>query len=431
MAHQAHVLPWHTIADHFRFVYANKQSNGRTNLYPTFKPGQGKQLQQFAQDFATLINHASTQERRRYPEHLLPPTEDELFIPDTTAKHVAKTVASYKLPDNPSTRQDERAQVLKDEERKLRYWLLHLFEVLYHDYEYPTEIRECVELLKTLVVHGEVEPLLRLVSHPDINLAAIWSFPHIPLSNKCREFGWADVKNCTLMSYLCFNMFLVKPELWDPVARMYDYRRTSAYQKMLSHCTSTRWNDNYDVCTHPHRLFLGIEKGMIAMPSWSHLAKERMGMGPPSSFIDARYRSWYVPTAADVSYMLSVLRTKLPTELALSILEAADYIPKRQVPVPNDPLHADNAEELKKYMDSCWDILVRVDMLLKANGKWIDWEYEVTEVMFELWGVDPPRTSDGHREMSEVLTVHEWAKRTDCRKEGEVDGWRKMRRVFM
>lgn len=431
MAHQAHILPWQMLADNFKFVYANKKYQSRTNLYPCFKRGQGNQLQHFARVFARLMDDFSAQERKKYSDKLVPPEDDEIFIPDATVKRIAKTVGYYKTPISPSPYHKPPLH-LSDEERKLEFWLTSIPE---STRMYPKNyVRECMELLKTLILRGEMEPLLRLASHPGVDLQPLYDFPWDYIS----EYGWSDIKSCALMAYLCLNMFLVKPELYDPVCKsrkldemrkkyglaytdaMFDYRNTSSYQKMLMHCTWTRWNNHYEVCSLPHREFFGIERNMITTPSWSRLARDRVGMSTLSDILDARYRSWHVPAAGDVSAVLSLLKTKVPTEIALQILEEADYSVKRRVPVPKDPLHADNAEELKKYVSYCWKLLVRVDMLWKANGRWVDWEYEVTEKIFELWGVPYPK-------MSTIINDEEY----EGRQEGEIEQRCRLRREFI
>ncbi|KAF2256990.1 hypothetical protein BU26DRAFT_33308 [Trematosphaeria pertusa] len=428
MAHQAHALPWQTLADNFKFVYANTKYYGRTNLYPCLKPGQGKQLQHFARVFARLMDDFSAQELEKYPDELTPPTDDEIFIPDSTVKRISKTVKYYKTPKPRSTYSNEPKELrLTEAERKLPYWLLNIRD----DASYPKdEVLECVELLKTLVSYGEMEPLMRLASHPAVHLQTIWSFPY----DRDIEHGWTDIKNCALMAYLCLNMFLVKPELYDPASRSQklnemrkarspvysgrqcDYRNTSSYQKMLVHCTFTRSDSQYEVCALPHREFFGIERHMISTPNWNGLAKAQVGYGPWSELLDAKYRSWYVPSVSDIPTVVSIMKHFVPTELALQILEHADYTAKRRVPVPNDPLHRDNAEELKKYLSYCWKVLARVDMLLKANGKWIDWEYEVTECIYDLWGVPYPKM---------CTTKQAWE--ISGRREGDIDPSRVLR----
>jgi hypothetical protein len=443
MAHQAHALPWQTIADHFKFVYKKRAYYGRTNLYPCFKRDQGSQLQHFARVFARLMDHASAQEREKYPEELIPPEEEEIFIPDHTTKRIEKTIKWYKRGCSKHTAAChsvglcrtgylEGTPPLSEEERKLPYWR-DSFETVQE--EWPRyDLRQSVELLKTLLLYNEMEPLLRLVAHPSIRL---------PMSYARLEYGevesWCtDIRHSALTAYIGLNMFVVKPELYDPATRlltlaemkkkyrlaytpeMFDYRNTSAYQNMLTRLTYTSRPHDHSVCPLPHREFFGIEKDMITTSPYSRLLQDRVGQVPPSQLLDARYRLWYVPTASDVSTVLSIVQTRVPAELALEILEHADYTAKRRIPVPNDPLHADNAQELKKYLSYCWKVLVRIDMLVKADGRWIDWEYEVTDVMYDLWGVLGPK------KMS--TTVSDWE--YDGRQEGEIDPGR-VRRTFI
>ncbi|KAF2689205.1 hypothetical protein K458DRAFT_125172 [Lentithecium fluviatile CBS 122367] len=423
MAHQAHALPWQTIADHFKFVYKNRKYNDRTNLYPCFKPGQGKQLQHFARVFARVMGHASAQERKNYPDELIPPEDDEIFIPDSSLKRIAKTVKYYKTL--------RQKNIISDDERKLPCWM-ECFDAL--RLSWPTcGVRDTMELFKTLILYGEMEPLLRLATHAHVRLPDLYSYP---LGGGIED-GYTDVKNSALIAYICLNMFFIKPELHDPTSRahkldemkqkfglsyteqMFDYRNTSSYQKLLTHCTHTGWGTEWGVCALPHREFFGIDRHMITTPYWSDLAKSRIGTGRVSQLFNAPYRFWYVPTASDVSAALAILTTRVPTELALQILEHADYTAKRRIQVAHDPLHADNVEELKKYLGYCWKVLVRVDMLVKASGHWIDWQYEVTEVIYDLWGVSYPKMS---------TTVDDiWYK---GRKEGEVDRARN-RRTFI
>jgi hypothetical protein len=68
MAHQAHNLPWQTLASNLKFVHDNNSYEGRTNLYPKFKPEQGKQLTYFAKAFAKTVKGFSRTERDKYPK---------------------------------------------------------------------------------------------------------------------------------------------------------------------------------------------------------------------------------------------------------------------------------------------------------------------------------------------------------------------------
>jgi hypothetical protein len=426
MAHHTHDLPWQAVADHFKFVYKNQAYENRTNLYPCFKRGQGEQLQDFCRVFASLMDNASAQERTHYPR-LTPPEDDEIFITDDMVKRTAKTVAHYKqgYEKIPSLS-------LSEEERKVPF-----FRKAFYALRRAWPARECcqsLDFLKTLILFDDIQPLLRLAVVPDVEFPHLYAFPEYT----SPQHGWNDIKHSALIAYVGLNMFFAKPELYDPTARahkleemvekyglsytpdMFDYRNTFAYQKVLTHVTYARWESDFDVCPLPHREFFGIENGMITTRPGSHLLESRLGLVPPSQLLDARYRSWYVPTSSDVSTVRSFLATRLPTELALEVLEHADYTAKRRIPIANDPLHAQNTEVLEKYMADCWRTLVRIDMLVKAHGWWIDWEYEITEVIYELFGVPGPR------EMSSKI----FASHYEGKKEGEIDPWR-TRRTFV
>ena len=71
----------------------------------------------------------------------------------------------------------------------------------------------------------------------------------------------------------------------------------------------------------------------------------------------------------------------LPFELALAILEFAEYVPYGRLDIADDPLHPDYEMELRKYLSYCWEVLMRCDMLAKASGKRISWINEVKEVI--------------------------------------------------
>jgi hypothetical protein len=91
-----------------------------------------------------------------------------------------------------------------------------------------------------------------------------------------------------------------------------------------------------------------------------------------------------------VSTVDSYLHQKgLPTELILEVLSLTDYSWKRRTPIADDPLHPDNSHELRKYLNYCWKLLMRCDLLAKETGNCIDWETEVTDCIWDLWGELP------------------------------------------
>ncbi|KAF2463437.1 uncharacterized protein BDR25DRAFT_319960 [Lindgomyces ingoldianus] len=428
MAHQSHSLPWQTLADNFKFVHTNARYHGRTNLYPCFKHGQGNQLQHFARVFATLLNDFSTQERAKYPAFYTPPESDEVFISDASVSRIAKTVKEYKAHSwlyGDIHRPEDLA--LRPEERRIQFWITNIQDGSRYP---PQSVHEMLELLKTLLLWGEMDPLFRLAAHSDVWLPRVWSI------ETYADHGWADVKNLALTAYICLNVLYLKPELYDatmreekmkdlkkrneaiPSPEQFDYRLTSSYQETLVRCTWVRGCDNFDVCTYPHREFYGAPRGTYTQAPWNQ--REQFGRVHPSYLIEHKFQNKYVPGKHDIPIVINLLGRKgLPAELALLVLDFANYTPQRRLLVPDDPLHPENGEQLRKYLSYCWNLLVRTDMLLKANGSWIDWEYEVTDVIHQLWGVPYPKMS---------TTVHSFEYKG--RMEHEVDPHR-TRRIFV
>ncbi|KAF2116488.1 hypothetical protein BDV96DRAFT_644923 [Lophiotrema nucula] len=207
-----------------------------------------------------------------------------------------------------------------------------------------------------------MDPLFRLAAHPQIYFSRMWRFP---------EYGsWLDVKEIALTAYLCLNMFYVKAELWDDYSRrkkledmkrrnqpsppeeMFDYRLTSSYQHMLVESTgSGRWN--YDCAKHPHREFFGVPRGMYTSDlAWAK--RHKFGYVTPSDLANTMFKGTHVPSKTDVSSVLILLGKRgLPAELALQVLDFADYRPYGRLPIRDDPLHPDNSEELAKYLRYC------------------------------------------------------------------------------
>jgi hypothetical protein len=263
---------------------------------------------------------------------------------------------------------------------------------------------DAIELAKTLLLYGQIDTLLRINGHPSVNLASTWQIEH---HNRGEMFGLAELVRSALMSYICLNVFFVKPETYDDKSRVtywkkghhetltktqdLDYRLTTSYQKMLRRCTGRK---RYDVHTYPHRQFFGIGPDMYCGTSWRHVHPGRNWTCNPAvpGNLHGVCGGEYMPVKSDISLVISYLRRKgLPTELALQVLDLAAYTPQRRLPVAGDPLHVKNAAELRKYLTYCWKLLIWSDVLAVVGGYKINWVYEVTSCIFELWGVKNPK----------------------------------------
>lgn len=184
------------------------------------------------------------------------------------------------------------------------------------------------------------------------------------------------------------------PETWDQASgeNKKDYRQTRAYQYALRNCTLSGLTS--EVATHPHRQFFGVEEGQFGAAGrlrekdWQ-LDSEHFpyGLMPIDEFLVCQKLVGYQPHIRDIPYVRRLLCTRgLPVEVAMSIIEFADYTPRRKLKVPHDPLHRDNGEELAKYLEYCWQLVIRCDMMGKALGMDIPWQEMVSQCILSFWG---------------------------------------------
>jgi hypothetical protein len=166
---------------------------------------------------------------------------------------------------------------------------------------------------------------------------------------------------------------------------------------------STQPGDTSHVVAYPHRQFFGIkDPGPKSIYAPSRAWKLQWGQYTDKSgdfriekiygkvsfgdFLAMQDLAGYEPALSDTEQVRSILCSKgLPVELALDIMDFADYKSKRRLNIAHDPLHTSNGEELAKYLKYCWQLLVRCDMMAKELGMEIDWEDMVTECVRELW----------------------------------------------
>lgn len=167
-----------------------------------------------------------------------------------------------------------------------------------------------------------------------------------------------------LMAYICLNTIHCFPEIWDKASgkvEMEDYRHSGIYQFVVRHLTA-RWRG---VLAYPHRFFFGIKEGQFnntkefqipreGRPQWKPLiqkdgrieGKHVYGKLPFDEFLALEYPAEHEPGLSDVDIVRNVLCWKgLPVELALDIMDFADYTPKQRLKVSRDPFHPSRRAE--------------------------------------------------------------------------------------
>lgn len=205
-----------------------------------------------------------------------------------------------------------------------------------------------------------------------------------------------------LAPFLGLNIISRFPETWDPAAGrtdQTDYRGMRTYLYPLRYCTvSSRATE---VVTSRHREFFGIEDGQFhASPDgetntvpindlgelqYPTMASRPFGKAALEAFLVSESVPDHLPSDWDVSEVRMILcRMGLPVEIALQVLEDAEYFPKRRLRVPHDPFHPENKVELERYLEYCWALLVRCEMAATEMESGVPWRALVGECIVNL-----------------------------------------------
>ncbi|OKL60072.1 hypothetical protein UA08_04946 [Talaromyces atroroseus] len=430
MAHQPDKLPWNMLIQNLEYYSLNHSVQPpASNLYLALRPDQSKDITTFAKTFSQTLSEHISLEREKYPRTYDPPDEDDLIVDDATARRISPAIAKRtwffhtdpKL-DSENLLNTQPCHHSTDENTRYGYddyvpgdsnysdgfkfnckCALPLRERKRHAFLRKYRPNECygfyhvnkaaffnLDVVKTLFMHGEMDPVLRVCSHPNVGYGL-----------------WQD------------SQF---QEDREDQQRKDDHRNTKVYQEMLHRCTK---NFGCPISNFPHQRFFGItdehfgEEFYItryAAEGWPVLANAIVACNFRASFkarprneefweivfsSDRRIDGFMFPFGAipfdvflnhlhnEAPYLLHEKEvtevchllcswTRLPYELILLIMEFAGYSEQRRLlPVAHDPLNLQNGEELEKYLEECWGILVRCGMFAEALGDPIDWEDEV------------------------------------------------------
>ncbi len=236
-----------------------------------------------------------------------------------------------------------------------------------------------IELAKAMLLQGEMEPLLRACAMPDIGYLDWWCVEECHCMCGADHVGWDRVLILALNAYMCLNILYCKPDLWDSASGRCedrDYRLTKGYQSMVEDCTSHAVSE---VQGYPHREFFGV--------AMNEAASGRLSV---DAFLARAGDPSYHATSSDVRLVSRMLQGMgLPAELVMYILDAAEYVPRRRLKVPHDPLHGENKRELERYLTHCWETLLRCEMMATALGATIPWNSFVSEHIIWSWGPKP------------------------------------------
>jgi len=336
----------------------------------------------------------------------LPAKPEEVVISDSVAARIAPKIKrngrAYEGRNEAETRRAAVSGLLPEEMRRMRAFLVP-YKRSHCDYrsweENNGKAYDAVEVVKTLLMTGEMDTVFRICAHPDNDYLRWWrTVDCMSEPCTCNGRGWSSIVRAALKSYICLNMLYCYPELWDAESgrnEEKDYRNTRCYQKtLIDTCMDIHWHSprgNSLMPYLPHQEFFGIANDE---PPWypgfvdTHRWNPKPGLLEIEMFLHVNREGTHLHTATDVSEVLALLRSKgLPDELSLRVLKLAEYRPRRRaLGVPRDPLHPQNYEELRKYLTYCWVLLLRSDMLATKLGDIIPWKRLVGTCIVELLG---------------------------------------------
>lgn len=396
--HQAHNIPWATLASNFTYRQCIRGLEGRKNLVPRFEDNQGKEIHFFIHAFAKNIAAHTDVERSKFPKDIEPLDPEKVVITETIRKRIAPSLqhATKDLGYHDLTDFQQSPGELSEDSIKMRAFLHP--KGLQRD-SHPSAWLS-LELIKLLIVYGEMEALQQICTHPNAPWAEFYHMHWDSYSDQ-NTCGWVYIPRLALTSYITLNLLLCYPKLWDDESgrsNRSDYRDTVCYQKMLRTCTLDDLCNN--IASLPHRQFYGISETQFRGHSFYEakgtralaLATYPPGVGYPYGllpildFITLQTEALpYLPTATDTMQVRWFLRQKgLPLEIAYQIMSVAGYTPISRLEKAHDPFHPTNREELHAYLNCCWIILVRCDMVAKWLGDSIQWDRLVAQVLVDL-----------------------------------------------
>ncbi|KAH8682579.1 hypothetical protein BX600DRAFT_506160 [Xylariales sp. PMI_506] len=422
MAHLSDRIPWDSLASQLEYI-SHHPRNGITNLYPRFGQRQGLVLNNFAEVFSKAISEDSAAQRRSYPESYTPPERFDIVLSDAVVRKISPLM--FYLRDsgrNESWRRGVRGPLTTEpcgHDRKAKCGCpISVPEMEMRAFLRKYVYNECwdfltrnefaylgIEMVKALLLTGEMDSLLRIFSHPDVDFLNWWS------AGQCgcvgQTLGWDMLAKTALHSYICLNVLYCLPELWNPdLSREQqdrDYRSTKCYQSMLRNVTCLLGLG--DTAMVPHRKFFRIEDSQF---HFSPRAKdaERWNNGKSTRLYNYPYGVLPLNEFLDVEvHQQSRLRfsaIELPVQLYENPSDNTDTRPNphQTTTEPYNPLHPNNRAELERYLEYCWQLLIRCDMMAEALGGHIPWEKLVSSIIIGLWLHFPKDSGDGKLEFA-------------------------------
>lgn len=190
MAHQADIIPWHILASKLRWAPGRVPSEihalglpslpgklkdcegcecGVTNLHPISICPEDPDEDEFAKAFAQVVKDASKHKRAQYPENYSPPSPEDIILDDEIIQ---------KIGPHASTWSDEMHDwsTIPSEQRVISAFQNTWINEDCHSFWERNETAFVnLEIVKTLLMFGDLDPILRACADPSVKLANWYS----------------------------------------------------------------------------------------------------------------------------------------------------------------------------------------------------------------------------------------------------------------
>lgn len=188
MAHQKHNIPWSALTSNLEWKTPNPWNNFATNLYPRMKPNQANDLSYFVDKFVKNLEDHAICERRKYQEKYDPPNSSDVILDENVIRKISPTVKRWRedwwtscicpyeeFSDNNRYNRrhsciDSECELVPKKERQLSAFLRTFDSYDHRDFVKNNAILFNLEIVKSLLLYGEIDALLGVCAHPGTHL---------------------------------------------------------------------------------------------------------------------------------------------------------------------------------------------------------------------------------------------------------------------
>lgn len=409
-------IPWELLVSNFTFVKSHPDHNHVTDFYARDEPNQGRDLYSFVDKFSKILTESAAVERKKYAGSYEAAAPDEIVISKEDARKIAPHLSRHHSQCDMDERHTASGKALsvgvcahvgnfrcrcalRYEERRMSTFLHRYIVSGCHDFDiHNRQSFLGLEILKALLLYGDVNTVLRICAHPAVDFRHWWNAQEC--SCLAPELGWDILCKHALRSVIGLGFirgYAARRGQEHPEASPEDFRHTRTYQNMVLRSTTS--GAKSEIVGYRYKEFYGIGDGQFrTFPNprevrrWCRTRAKFdyalvLGRAPYDEFLVVERELPYLPSAAEVAETRSVVAEagNLPAELVDSIVDSEPYRETRALTVPHDPFHLQNQAQLGRFLDDCWEVLLRCDMMARALGDEVPWDMLIGNMIVLLF----------------------------------------------